>query len=241
VGVDIAKNWRGTKQRPVDLMEVEKTVLDLARLFDAEIHGDGWNFALLAQRCERQLGRSVWTHTMESSRLDAYATLLKTLFVNRQIRIPCDAELLEQLENLQGEELRRRDQVRFTAVGQAHDDLPCALCLSCEGHIGWRTHHGKLTMHSTRIGRVAMPEIDGCYAARISAEPYETLCPIAGEAASASVGCRKCAMYEAVRERYATYLQTHEFVPIGEFANVHFVPNTWLHARQFHNACVRLM
>ena len=158
VVVDIARSWRGTRQHPVDLLDVEATVLDLARRFHAAVHLDGWNGALLAQRLQRQGVTSVRTHTMESSRLDAYATLLKTLFTNRQVQIPRDAELLEQLENLQGEELRRRDQVRFTAVGEAHDDLPCALCLSCEGHIAWRATQGKVVMRETRIGRVELPK-----------------------------------------------------------------------------------
>src|SRR5262249_24773188 len=45
VVVDLAKSWRGTKQKPVDLMDVEKTVLALARRFTAPIHLDGWNGA----------------------------------------------------------------------------------------------------------------------------------------------------------------------------------------------------
>jgi hypothetical protein len=86
--------------------EVEATILELARRFHAEVHLDGWNSALLAQRLQRLDLMTVKTHTMESSRLDAYATLLKTLFVNRQIRIPRHG-LIDELENLQGEELRR--------------------------------------------------------------------------------------------------------------------------------------
>lgn len=79
--------------------------------------------------------------------LDAMATSLKGAFPTRLVRIPNHPELVEQLENLQGVEQRRRDLVRFEAgkgAGAAgHHDLVFALSLSAEHH-------------ETRVGRTVL-------------------------------------------------------------------------------------
>ena len=133
--VDCVRHWVGTKAAPVSLVQVEEELVSLARRFPLrKVVIDQWQGALLAERLRARGVRPVEVVTLESSRLDQQATQLKSLFSNRQIRIPTHPVLVEQLETIVGEELKRRDRIRFTQGDGQHDDLVVALCLSAEPH-----------------------------------------------------------------------------------------------------------
>jgi hypothetical protein len=77
--------------------------------------------------------------------------------------------------------------------------------LSCESHIQWRAHDGKLAIRDTRIGRQRMPEITRCRAAD-AVDEVSVPCVIAGETPSAMAGCRRCEMYQAVEAQYSAQM-----------------------------------
>jgi hypothetical protein len=132
--VDAVRIFRGTKANPVSLMQVETEILSLAHKLGArQVVADRWQAQLLAERL-RARGLHVMLVTSDVASLDRWATQLKMWFSRRLVRIPNDPELIEQLEGLEGEEMRRRDRVRFTATGANHDDAAVALCLSAEPH-----------------------------------------------------------------------------------------------------------
>ena len=148
--VDAVRIFRGTKAAPVNLTVVEDTVIDLSnRLGVQHWTVDRWQAQLLADRL-RARGLRVTLVTSDPASLDRWATRLKTWFAHRLIKIPNHPDFIEQLEGLEGEEMRRRDRVRFTATGNRHDDSVIALCLSGEAE-------------ANRIGQLRMAEMpSGC-------------------------------------------------------------------------------
>lgn len=236
VTVDAVRTWRGSKARPVNLIDVEATVRELARRFGVRtVHADSWQAALLAQRLAQQ-GVIVKAHTIESSKLDTYAHLLKTTFQQRQIRMPADPTLIEQLESLEGEELKKRDAVRFTAHGAAHDDLPMALCLSLEAFVKFRRASDgstRLAM-TTPIGRLQMTDISVCRVAA-GGRP-DVQCPLTG-GASAHAGCGPCPAYQSAIGPYEAHLATGaRWVPLSVFVNQHMRVCHYLRRDAFNRA-----
>lgn len=215
-------------------MDVERTVLALARRFNAPIHVDQWQGALMAQRLQQQRV-SITPHTIESARLDSYASLVKSIFSQRQITVPNDAELVQQLETIQGEELTRRDRIRFTSGPGQHDDLIVALCLSCEAHVSWRDVRGKLHLRSTNLGQPIMAEQQGCAVETYHADAYgfAVHCPIAGEGPSAYPGCRRCPGYTSTLTAHEQYLATGAaWMDLPTFATTRMRPNRWVQNRR---------
>ncbi|HEY0876695.1 MAG TPA: hypothetical protein VGD94_24680 [Vicinamibacterales bacterium] len=147
--VEAVQIHRGTKAKPVSLMLIEDAITGLAaRLGTRKIVIDRWQAHLLAERLTAR-GLIVRQVTSDAAALDKWAVHLKRWFAQRQIRIPRHVEFLEQLEGLEGEELRRRDRIRFTATGHHRDDAAVALCLSAMDG-------------AERIGEVRMAEIHSC-------------------------------------------------------------------------------
>ncbi len=220
---------RGTRARPVSLVDVEARVLRLAQtLGTTAITVDRWQSAQMVEGL-RQRGRlSVQGVTCDAAWLDRSAMNLKRWFAQRHIRIPQVPALLEELEGLEAEELRRRDRIRFTATGSNHDDACVALCLSAQGFAG--------TMHrpeETQIGRPKMAEIADCVAEHVLGDLHVIECPVAGEGQGLLPGCRRCPMLQSVQARYGAYLAQGSFLPLADFAKLHMAPNAWLSRRQF--------
>lgn len=229
--VDLVRSWRGTRQKPVDLTLVEAAALDVACRFQAPIHVDQWQGALLAQRLTRQ-GVSVTSHTIESAKLDSYASLVKGLFRERQIRVPNDAELIQQLETIQGEQLLRRDRIRFTSGPGQHDDLVVALCLSMEGHVSWREVRGKHFIRHTTLGRLIMAEQDGCLIEK-QGHWGRVVCPLLPAGTSPHTGCRRCPGYASAHAAHQQYVaEGHEWVPLSVFVQDKMHPNAWVSNRR---------
>lgn len=230
--VDAVRVWRGTKSRPVDLTDVEREIRSLAWRFKCAVHIDQWQGALMRQRLEQQ-SVTARVHTIESAKLDGYASLVKSLFVARQIKIPAEPTLIEQLETLEGEEQKRRDRVRFTARGQAHDDLVVALCLSTESFVHWKAQDGRVSVGYTGLGRPVVAEIDTCRAAEMV---RAQTCPLY-DAPSAHVGCAKCPAYTSAVERYEAYLAEPgaEFLTLRAFVTLYMRPNQDIRERRMNS------
>src|SRR5262249_19870602 len=134
--------------------------------------------------------------------------------------------LLEELEGLEAEELRRRDRIRFTATGSNHDDACVALVLSAERVAGG------MRPESSSIGRPKLPEIGGCVAQQ-GLGAWDGPCPVAGEVPSLSPGCRRCEMVKHLEPLYHAHLASGAaWISLGGFAQ-RFQPNAWLRERRF--------
>jgi hypothetical protein len=217
VVVDVVKDWRGTRERPVDLMHVEETIVSLARRFPmASIRADQWNAALLAQRLERR-GVAVKLVGVEASRLDRIISLLKTTASRRLLRLsPSHVSLLEQLESVQVVEGRsaRRDLVKFAPSGTgldagSHDDLVVALGLALEAV-------------SESIGRLAIADMPhGCYLGQLVA------CYVGGgNGLPEDRVCRACPGNISIKAAYAAHqARGGEAVDLRTYARTFLRPN----------------
>jgi hypothetical protein len=220
--VDAVRILRGTRARPVSLMDLEEIIVELARRLGAtRITIDQWQAAMLAERL-RARGLPVQTTTSDPAHLDRWATRLKTWFSTRTIKIPQHAEFVEQLEGLEGEELRRRDRVRFTATGNRHDDSAIALCLAGE-HL------------SNRVGRVRMAEQKSCALADHFMRFVDCYLFGAGNYHLPSDRvCRECPGHQStVAARDAYQARTGQPIGLREFVTGGLIqPNTFVLNRQ---------
>lgn len=204
--VEAVEIYRGTPSKPVSLIHVEDRIVTIAALLGTRrVVMDRWQAALLGERLGAR-GLSVTLKTSDAANLDRWATALKRWFAERAVVIPNHAELIEQLEGLEGEELRRRDRVRFTATGHHRDDAAIALCLSAEGN-------------SDRVGQRRMAEIDECLvAAHFGEAPDCYLWVPFGRPPSDPV-CRHCAANTSTQQAHQAYLvRTAEAIDLRTFA-----------------------
>lgn len=234
--IDAVRCYHGTKAKNIDLVAVEHEIRVLARRFRCPIHLDQWQGVLMAQRLNRE-GFTALVHTIESSRLDSYASVLKSLFTARMITLPAHPDLLEQFENLEGQEMRH-DRVRFTSGPGAFDDLPMAVCLSTEAHLKWRAKDGRVSIVQTELGRVQMPEIDSCRAREVLGA-WSVPCPLSGSA-RVLPGCQRCAAYQFVASMRDVHL-----AKTGQWLDLRIVagrlrPNAILRDTVFDQACETL-
>jgi hypothetical protein len=224
----------GTRQRPVSLMDVEQRILHLARwLQTTHVALDRWQSAQMSEGLRRQ---GLWAQniTCDAAWLDRAAMNLKRWFSQRHIRIPAHPGLLEELEGLESEELRRRDRVRFTAHGSNHDDACVALCLSAERFAG------SLRPEDSQIGLPRLAEIQTCHAADVL-DRHDVPCPVAGEVPSLQVGCRRCSMFLGAEQYYAAHLNSgQEWISLGDFVTSRLAPNDWLRDRRITGTLERL-
>lgn len=241
VAVDAVRSWRGTKAKPVDLADVESVIVAWAQRFRADVHLDQWQGVYIAQRLAR-LSLTATTHTIESSKLDNYASLLKTLFKNRHVRVPADPTLIEQLETIEGQELSRRDRVRFTSGVGGHDDTVMALCLSIETFAKTvRDANGtvRLAFRIGHIGLKRMADITYCRAAQATTKP-DVRCPLT-IGYSAEIGCLKCAAYTSAKEAQAAHeANGGAFMSLRGFIQLHMVPCAFIRDQAFNYHLNRL-
>lgn len=224
---------QGTRTRPVSLTEVEARIARLAGwLGTTSVSLDRWQSAQMTEGLRRR-GIHVRSVSCDAAWLDRAATSLKHWFSQRHVRIPAYAPLLEELEGLEAEELRRRDRVRFTAKGSNHDDACVALCLSAEVVAGGQRPE------TSQIGAAKLVEITDCVARHVLGES-DVPCPLAGETPSLQPGCRRCDMVRHVEPLYQEHLASGAaWISLGEFAQ-RFAPNAWLRERRFTKVCAWL-
>ncbi len=203
--VDHVEIHHGSKKAPVSLMLIEQRVVALARVLKTRtVYGDRWQLATLAERWTQVHSLSVHPITCESAWLDRAATNLKSWFSNRAIAIPNDPELLQELEGLEGEELRRRDRIRFTASGTNHDDACVALVLSAMPWIG-RDDKPEQSI----IGRPLLPE--GVCVVLLNGLPHWTSCFIMGghRPPCDPICFTSCPMFAGVKREHEKYNAQH--------------------------------
>jgi hypothetical protein len=213
---------------------LEERVLALAHVLNTKrVAVDRWQSAQLAERLTHR-GLYVTPVTCDVAWLDRAASNLKRWFVARTIRIPRHAGLIEQLETLEGEELRRKDRVRFTATGANHDDAAVALVLSATPFAG--------TAKRPEFGTIGVPkmaEISNCLIEAGGAY-VGTQCPVI-HGPSPFPGCTRCPAYVSARTAHDAYVaQGREWLPLPVFVGKFMEPAKWVLERRFDELRDRL-
>jgi hypothetical protein len=220
---------RGSRQRPVSFYDLEERIVSLEQVLkpkQKQIAMDRWQSAQLAERLTHR-GMWVTPVTCDAAWLDRAASNLKRWFAARSIKIPRHAGLIEQLETLEGEELRRKDRVRFTATGANHDDAAVALVLSATPFAG--------TAKRPEFGTIGVPkmaEISGCLLEADGA--YVGMqCPVI-LGPSPLPGCNRCPAYTSAKTAHQAYLaQGREWLPLPVFVGKYMEPCRWVIQRRF--------
>jgi hypothetical protein len=224
--VERVEIYRGTPAKPVSLMMVEDRIVAIANaLGTRRVFIDRWQAALLSERLTAR-GLSVAQRTSDPTNLDKWATALRRWFATRAISIPNHAELIEQLEHITGEEMRRRDRVRFTATDGRHDDAVVALVLS-----------GVETNANATIGRSQMAEIDHCAVEAAFGPGAGSNCYLFhGQRVPSDPVCRSCAANVSTRHAHGEYVRrTGEDLDLRMFVQRGLIsPNRFAQKRKWN-------
>jgi hypothetical protein len=226
--VDVIRTWRPEPGQPVNLMDVEREIVDLAQRWKpAKIILDAWNAKLLSDRL-RSFGLPASMVGIDPTRLSRVTTLIKSTFSRRAIRIPRrETDLVDQLESLELTEgsvqAARRDLVKLQPGGAfgagAHDDIAIALglCLeACERTIGMLQLP---PMHTCLRMANENRSAPGCYLV-----PGSWNLPAGNDPS-----CSHCAGHLAVTQMYANYLQRGgEECGLRDFYKSRVVPNDFV-------------
>jgi hypothetical protein len=224
--VEACEIHRGTPKKPVSLMFIEDRIVTLAAQLGARrVNIDRWQAALLAERLSAR-GLIVRQVTSDAANLDRWATNLRRWFATRCIRIPQHAEFLEQLESLEGEEMRRRDRVRFTAHGSARDDAAVALCLSA-------------MENAKTVGQLRMAEISSCARQDHGVDGGSCYLWGTGGIVYPDPVCGGCAANTSTRAAHAAYMaRTGEYISMPQFVATGLIaPNNFAGHRRFKVRC----
>lgn len=121
--------WQGTRVRPVKLGDVEQYVAKAARDYRAQVVIDPWNSAQLTERLTRRNVR-IKEFPFTAQSVGRIASTLFLLLRERNLRLPDDPELLDELANVR---LRESGPgiFRMDHDPGRHDDRAIALALAC--------------------------------------------------------------------------------------------------------------
>jgi hypothetical protein len=127
VVVDRIERWRGSKGRPVSLDVVEGAIASLADAYRARIVADPWQSQGLLQRL-RARGHHAQQHNFTGSSNARLALTLYRVLRDRQIDLPNDRELLDELKTVRLE-TTSVGNVRLQHDAGQHDDQAVAVGL----------------------------------------------------------------------------------------------------------------
>jgi phage terminase large subunit-like protein len=134
--------WQGTREHAVPLEAVEAWILQARHTFNgAGIVFDPWQAVGMAQRL-RGRGLQVEEFTFSPASVGRLASTLHLLLRNRQLRLPDDPELLDELANVR---LRETSPgvLRMDHDPDQHDDRAIALALAAQ-HLLDRSARGRV-------------------------------------------------------------------------------------------------
>jgi hypothetical protein len=128
VTLDRIATWTGTRIRPVKLGEVEEWIAKAAKDYRAQVVVDPWQAAQLCERLRRR-GVRVKEFTFSAQSVGRLASTLYLLLRERALRLPDDAELIDELANVR---LRETSPgvMRMDHDAGRHDDRAIALALA---------------------------------------------------------------------------------------------------------------
>jgi hypothetical protein len=128
VVIDLLRRWQGTRLRPVDLADVEAAIVDVHATYGpSALHFDPWQAAAMTQRL-RGVGVPVSEYAFTSSSVGRIASVLHRLIRDREIDLPDDAVLIDELSRVR---LVTNSQgvVRLGHDAGQHDDQAVAIGL----------------------------------------------------------------------------------------------------------------
>jgi hypothetical protein len=128
VVVDLLRRWQGTRLRPVDLADVEAAIVDVHATYGpSALYFDPWQAAAMTQRL-RGVGVPVSEYAFTSSSVGRIASVLHRLIRDREIDLPDDAVLIDELSRVR---LVANSQgvVRLGHDAGQHDDQAVAIGL----------------------------------------------------------------------------------------------------------------
>lgn len=125
VTLDRIATWTGTRLRPVKLAEVEAWLVEACDHFRATVVVDPWQAAQLTERL-RSRGLSVREFPFTAQSVGRIASTLFLLLRERNLRLPDDPELVDELANVR---LRETSPgvMRMDYDAGRHDDRAIAL------------------------------------------------------------------------------------------------------------------
>ncbi len=148
VVLDRIERWQGSRERPVALADLEAWIAKASADYNgAPVIADPWQFTGSTQRL-RGRGVRVREYAFTSGSVSRLATTLHRLIRDRRLRLPDDADLLDELAHVQ---LRETSPgvVRMDHSPGEHDDQAIAVALAANDLVS-RHLHG-------RVGRVRSP------------------------------------------------------------------------------------
>lgn len=150
VVVDRLHRWVPGGAEAVDLSDVEATVLQAAREYDAGVWVDPWQAALLAQRLRAE-GVAVSEFVFSASSVGRLAHGLFTALQNRGLLLPDDPELIDELLNVR---LRTNSSgtVRLDHASGGHDDQAVAVALAIHGVAEMERRPPVVSMRIVNVG-----------------------------------------------------------------------------------------
>ncbi len=148
VVLDRIARWQGSRDRQVVLADVEAWIAKASADYNrAPLIADPWQFTGSLQRL-RARGVRAREYPFTSGSVSRLATTLYRLIRDRRLRLPDDADLLDELSRVQLRETSP-GTVRMDHVAGQHDDQAIALALAANDLVS-RHLHG-------RVGRVRSP------------------------------------------------------------------------------------
>jgi hypothetical protein len=129
VTLDRIAVWTGTRLRPVKLGEVEEWLAQASTRYRASVIADPWQAAMLVERLRRR-GIRIAEFPFSAQSVGRIASTLYLLLRERNLRLPDDPELLDELANVR---LRETSPgvLRMDHDSGRHDDRAVALALAC--------------------------------------------------------------------------------------------------------------
>lgn len=120
----------GNEKPKVDLMKVERAVVDIYRRFRPRVIGyDPWQAALMAARCEHQ-GVRMSEVPFSGKNLNQMATTLLDVFRSHRIELYNEPALVSDLERLMIVEKSYGHRLEATRDANGHADLATALAIA---------------------------------------------------------------------------------------------------------------
>lgn len=128
--VDSLHLWAGTRARPVDLVDVERTVVEMCRAYRAPLRFDPHQAAMLGQRVTAHGVRATpWQFSAGS--VGRLGVALHLALRNRTLRVPADDTLADELLNVKLRPTGVPGQLRLDHDPGRHDDQAVAIGMAC--------------------------------------------------------------------------------------------------------------
>jgi phage terminase large subunit-like protein len=178
VVLDRQEVWQGTRDRPVQLAEVEAVVLEASRSYNrAPLLVDPWQAAQMTQRL-RRAGVRVHEVTFSQQQIGRMALVLVRLLRDRQLDLPDDEDLIAELADVRLVE-RSPGAYRIDHDSGKHDDRVISLALVAqylvEAGVKMRRRRGVLVYRDGEAGGdvVALSPRDRAFVEQFGGDPKD--------------------------------------------------------------------